>query len=138
MIRPGVRAFAVDLWSRRRGLTTADRPEAGWTCDRSSCRPETPEAGPVALWWGREAPDAEQMADLCRAASVVSVRAAVAALPASCDGRLVLDGVDFTRGGAVELWRDGVDRWKAVWTADVRGDRPWARQPDPDLSDSGA
>jgi competence protein ComEC len=50
----------------------------------------------------------------------------------------VLDGVDFTRGGAVELWRDGVDRWKAVWTADVRGDRPWARQPDPDLSDSGA
>ena len=138
VIRPGVRAFAVDLWSRRRGLTTADRPEAGWTCDRSSCRPETPEAGPVALWWGREAPDAEQMADLCRAASVVSVRAAVAALPASCDGRLVLDGVDFTRGGAVELWRDGVDRWKAVWTADVRGDRPWARQPDPDLSDSGA
>jgi competence protein ComEC len=78
------------------------------------------------------------MADLCRAASVVSVRAAVAALPASCDGRLVLDGVDFTRGGAVELWRDGSDRWKAVWTADVRGDRPWARQPDPDLSDSGA
>ena len=138
VIRPGVRAFAVDLWSRRRGLTTADRPEAGWTCDRSSCRPESLEAGPVALWWGREAPDAEQMAALCRAASVVSVRAAVVALPASCDGRLVLDGVDFTRGGAVELWRDGVDRWKAVWTADVRGDRPWARQPDPDLSDSGA
>jgi len=138
VIRPGVRAFAVDLWSRRRGLTTADRPEAGWTCDRSSCRPETPEAGPVALWWGREAPDAEQMAALCRAASVVSVRAAVVALPASCDGRLVVDGVDFTRGGAVELWRDGSDRWKAVWTADVRGDRPWARQPDPDVSDSGA
>ena len=138
VIRPGVRAFAVDLWSRRRGLTTADRPEAGWTCDRSSCRPETPEAGPVALWWGRDAPDTDQMTDLCRAASVVSVRAAVVALPASCDGRLVLDGVDFTRGGAVELWRDGVDRWKAVWTADVRGDRPWARQPDPDLSDSGA
>lgn len=138
VIRPGVRAFAVDLWSRRRGLTTADRPEAGWTCERSSCRPETPEAGPVALWWGRDAPDTDQMADLCRAASVVSVRAAVVALPASCDGRLVLDGVDFTRGGAVELWRDGSDRWKAVWTADVRGDRPWARQPDPDLSDSGA
>ncbi|MCG2663236.1 ComEC/Rec2 family competence protein [Brevundimonas sp.] len=138
VIRPGVRAFAVDLWSRRRGLTTADRPEAGWTCDRSSCRPETPEAGPVALWWGRDAPDTDQMTDLCRAASVVSVRAAVVALPASCDGRLVVDGVDFTRGGAVELWRDGSDRWKAVWTADVRGDRPWARQPDPDVSDSGA
>nr|WP_304936247.1 ComEC/Rec2 family competence protein [Brevundimonas sp.] len=141
VIRPGVRAFAVDLWSRRRGLTTADRPEAGWTCERSSCRPETPEAGPVALWWGREAPDTEQMADLCQAATVISVRAAVAALPASCEGRLLLDGVDFARGGAVELWRDGppqANRWRAVWTADVRGDRPWARQPDPDVSDSGA
>lgn len=141
VIRPGVRAFAVDLWSRRRGLATADRPEAGWTCERSSCRPETPEAGPVALWWGREAPDTEQMADLCQAATVISVRGAVAALPASCEGRLVLDGVDFARGGAVELWRDGpplANRWRAVWTADVRGDRPWARQPDPDVSDSGA
>jgi competence protein ComEC len=141
VIRPGVRAFAVDLWSRRRGLTTADREEAGWVCERASCRPETVEAGPVALWWGREAPDADQMATLCRAASVVSVRVAVVTLPASCEGRLVLDGVDFARGGAVELWRDGsagANRWRAVWTADARGDRPWARQPDPDVSDSGA
>ena len=141
VIRPGVREFAADLWSRRRGLTLADRSEAGWVCDRYSCRPETIDAEPVALWWGRRAPDGVQMAALCHAAPVVSVRAVVRALPSSCDGRLVLDGADFAHGGAVELWRDGsagANRWRAVWTADVRGDRPWARQPNPDVSDSGA
>ena len=50
--------------------------------------------------------------------------------------RLVLDGVDYGRGGSVELWRVGAG-WKAVWAADVRGQRPWTRQADPDFSDSG-
>ncbi|MEG0819937.1 MAG: hypothetical protein RSG56_10875, partial [Brevundimonas sp.] len=67
---------------------------------------------------------------------VVSSRAELASLPASCTGRLVLDGVDYGRGGSVELWRDGTG-WKAVWAADVRGRRPWTRQADPDFSDSG-
>jgi competence protein ComEC len=139
VVRPGVREFAVDLWSRRRGLAMTDRSEADWACDRFSCRPAAMDAEPVALWWGRKAPNLDQMEVLCRAAPVVSVRAVVASIPAACRGRLVLDGVDFARGGAVELWRDGADQtWRAVWTADVRGDRPWTRQPHPDVSDSGA
>ncbi|HYC99290.1 ComEC/Rec2 family competence protein [Brevundimonas sp.] len=139
--RPGVRQFAVDVWSRRRGVTPVERPEEGWACTRFSCAPATPAAGPVALWWGRRAPSAEQLDALCRAAPVISVRAPVAALPASCEGRLVLDGVDYARGGAVELWRDGspsANRWRAFWSAEVRGDRPWSRFGDPDVSDSGA
>ncbi|NBB62857.1 DUF4131 domain-containing protein, partial [Pseudomonas sp. ODNR1LW] len=79
VVRPGVREFATDLWSRRRGMNLADRPEAGWACDRVSCRPDAAEPAPVALWWGRRTPDAEQMAALCRAAPVVSVRAVVQA-----------------------------------------------------------
>ena len=95
-----------------------------------SCAPEAATA-PVALWWGRTEPSAEQMADLCRVAEVVSVRAAVASLPPACSQRLVLDGVDYARGGAVELWRGEVG-WRAVWAADVRGDRPWSRIGNPD------
>ena len=128
--RPGVRQFAVDVWSRRRGLTPAERPDEGWTCTRFACAPATPAAGPLALWWGKRAPSMDQMDALCRAAPVISVRAPVAVLPASCEGRLVLDGVDYARGGAVELWRDGPasqNRWRAVWSAQVRGDRPWSR-----------
>lgn len=138
VVRPGIREFAVDLWSRRRGLAMMDRAAEGWICDRLSCRPETSADGPIALWWGRRAPDAVQMDALCQSAPVVSVRAIVIDLPASCDDRLVLDGVDFAQGGAVELWRDANGRWRAAWTADARGDRPWSRQPNPEVSDSGA
>ena len=118
-----------------------DRSETGWVCDRFSCRPDTDEAGPVAIWWGRKSPSSDQMEMLCRAAPVVSVRAVVISIPSACQDRLVLDGVDFARGGAVELWRDSSgepNQWRAVWTADVRGDRPWTRQSDPEVSDTGA
>ncbi|MFA4893789.1 ComEC/Rec2 family competence protein [Brevundimonas sp.] len=130
VMRPGVRQFAVDVWSRRRGVLPEDRPGEGWTCTRFACAPATPGADPLALWWGTKAPSPDQIDALCRSAPVVSVRAAVTGLPASCEGRLVLDGVDYARGGAVELWREGptsAGRWRAVWAADVRGDRPWSR-----------
>lgn len=136
VVRPGVRQFAADLWSRRRGLELTPRSDEGWTCKRSFCAPETSKAGPVALWWGKKAPSVEQLDAMCRSAEVVSSRAELASLPSSCAGRLVLDGVDYARGGSVELWRVGTG-WKAVWAADVRGERPWTREPDPDFSDSG-
>lgn len=128
VVRPGVRQFAVDVWTRRRGLEAVERPVDGWTCGRFSCAPET--SGPVALWWGKRAPTAEQLTALCRAAQVVSVRTVAADLPVSCEGRLVLDGLDYARGGAVELKREGpaaANRWRALWVSDVRGDRPWSR-----------
>jgi competence protein ComEC len=134
IIRPGVRTFATDLWSRRRGLTGVDRPDDGWVCDRFSCRPDG--EGTLAMSWGRRAPDAATLEALCLSARVVSLRARVPVLPPACAGRLVLDGTDYARGGAVELWREGSD-WRAVWSAQVRGDRPWSARPDPDVSDSG-
>lgn len=140
VVRPAVRQFAVDVWSRRRGLTTQPPVEGALACSRFACAPAAPAGGPLALWWGRRPPSMEQLDALCRAAPVISVRAAVAQLPPACEGRLVLDGVDHARGGAVELWRDGPaadNRWRAVWSAEVRGDRPWSRTGDPAVSDSG-
>ena len=130
VMRPGVRQFAVDVWTRRRGVSPAARATEGWACTRFSCAPASAGAGPLAMWWGRRAPTPEQVDALCRAAPVVSVRAPLAALPSSCERRLVLDGADYARGGAVELWRDGpasANRWRAVWSSEVRGDRPWSR-----------
>lgn len=130
VMRPGVRQFAVDVWSRRRGLEPTERATVGWSCTRFSCAPTVPGAGPLAMWWGRRAPSPDEIDALCRSAPVVSVRASVAVLPPSCTGRLVLDGTDYARGGAVELWRLGPAsgrRWRAVWSAEVRGDRPWSR-----------
>ncbi|HZV83524.1 MAG TPA: ComEC/Rec2 family competence protein [Brevundimonas sp.] len=144
VMRAGVRQFAVDVWSRRRGVAADARAAEGWICSRSSCAPETAGAAPLAMWWGTRAPSTEQLGALCSAAPVISVRPAVHALPESCAGRLVLDGLDYSRGGAVELWRAGPPsasgRWRAVWSADVRGDRPWSAPATADfkgLSDSG-
>lgn len=136
VVRPGVRQFAADLWSRRRGLTLEPRPDDGWVCRRSSCAPETTGSGPVSLWWGNAAPDAEELAALCASAPLVSVRAVVHALPSTCEGKLVLDGLDYQRGGSVELWRTE-QGWRAVWAAEVRGDRPWSRIGDPDAAEAG-
>lgn len=130
VMRPDVRQFAVDVWTRRRGVAPVERATEGWSCTRFSCAPAEPAAGPLAMWWGRRAPSLEEVDALCRAAPVVSVRATVVELPASCEGRLVLDGADYARGGAVELWRAdpaSAGRWRAVWAAEVRGDRPWSR-----------
>lgn len=127
VVRPRVRAFAADIWSRRRGLTLAEPPEPTWSCQRFSCVPIRKEGHPsIAIWWGRKAPSAAQLAGLCLGAEVVSVRASVAELPGACRDRLVLDGTDFARGGAVELWRSG-DGWRGLWTSEVRGERPWSR-----------
>jgi len=134
LVRPGVRQFATDLWTRRWALTPVDRPEAGWVCDRFSCRPET--GGVLAMNWGRRVPDTEALEALCRSARVISLRASVTALPEACAGRLILDGRDHADSGAIELWRDG-SGWRAVKAAQVRGDRPWSARPNPDVSDSG-
>ena len=130
VVRPGVRTYAVDLWSRRQGLEPTDR-SSRWECDRFSCAPD--EDAPVALWWGRKAPAPDRLASLCDAGQVVVVRSRVDRLPVACQGRLVLDAADFQRGGAVELWRSPAG-WRALWTADVRGDRPWSRS---SVSDNG-
>ncbi|MEY3293126.1 MAG: hypothetical protein RJB12_897, partial [Pseudomonadota bacterium] len=140
VMRPAVRQFAVDVWTRRRGLEPAERAVEGWACTRFSCAPTEPGAAPLAMWWGRRAPSPDELDALCRSAPVVSVRASVAVLPPSCAGRLVMDGTDYARGGAIELWRvapTSENRWRAVWAAEVRGDRPWSRGGDPELSDSG-
>jgi competence protein ComEC len=108
VMRPAVRQFAVDVWTRRRGFEPAERAVDGWACTRFSCAPTEPGAGPLAMWWGRRAPSPDEIDALCRSASVVSVRASVAVLPPSCTGRLVLDGTDHAGGGAVALepgWR---------------------------------
>lgn len=125
LVRPRVRLFAADIWSRRRGLALADEAGAERACRRSWCAMSSP-VGSAAVWFGRRAPDGDQLAELCAAGSIVAVRTPVPAPPEACADVLLLDGVDLRRG-SVELWREGPG-WRGVWTEDLRGERPWSAQ----------
>ena len=125
-----VRAFGTRMWSQRWDIEVTPRAKEDWRCGRVHCRALEPEK-PVALWWGRAQPTNDQLSEMCIAAEVVAIRSIVGALPDACLGRLILDGVDFENKGAVELWRDGT-KWKAVWSRDRRGNRPWSNWGDPD------
>jgi competence protein ComEC len=127
VLRPDAKAFAVNLWTMRRGITPEGAKTLGahFDCDRKGCAPLQPVSGvKVGGWWWKKPPPAERADTLCRASDLVIFRGPMDQLPASCAGKLALDGVDFTRGGAVELWRRG-GRWLAVWNRDVRGIRLW-------------
>ncbi|MBX7247703.1 MAG: ComEC family competence protein [Caulobacteraceae bacterium] len=127
-LRDNAKAFAVDIWQRRRGLTPKHISGAEpYLCGRYQCIPGVRPPIKLAAWWGRKPPSAEKLAVLCASAEVVSLRAVTPALPPSCNGKLVFDGVDFARNGSIELWRrDG--RWLGQWSQPLRGDRPWTRE----------
>jgi competence protein ComEC len=139
VLRPDAKAFAVDLWTKRRGLAPAG-PEAlsaHFDCDRKGCAPTTAVAGvKVGAWWWRKPPPEDRVDALCRSAELVVFRGRVDRLPPSCARPLVLDAFDFERGGAVELWRRN-GRWLALWSRDVRGERPWTRAGAPPGEDGG-
>ena len=124
IIRPGVRTFASDVWSRRRGLEPKARPVTGWVCERFSCAPASAES-PIALWWSTRPPSLDQLSALCASASIVSLRTTAPSLPAPCKDRLVLDGTDYATGGSVELWKTD-NGWRARCTSEARGVRPWS------------
>jgi len=140
VLRPDAKAFAVDLWSKRKGVTpeAAESLAAHFDCDRKSCAPRAPVAGVrVGSWWWKKVPPFARADGLCRSADLVIFRARMDRLPPSCEGKLALDGLDFARGGAVELWRRN-GRWLALWSRDVRGDRPWTRPGAPSGEEASA
>ena len=126
-LRPGVRAYATDLWAQRRGLTIpADMERARgalFDCDYWSCvaRPGVKPA--LGVWWTRRTPKPDRLAQLCAGSNVLVLRANVL-LPPACRDTLVLAPRQFETGGAAEIYRTK-GGWRIVWSQPLRGDRPW-------------
>ncbi|HWE45578.1 MAG TPA: ComEC/Rec2 family competence protein [Caulobacteraceae bacterium] len=129
-LRPDVKQFDINLWSQRRNLKPPADPAAAVTqrfdCDRTACKQNPGSAFRISGWWRNKAPPDARFAGLCAGTDLVIVRGEVDRIPPACRGVAILDGLDFRRGGAAELWRSG-NGWAAVWSADRRGDRPWSR-----------
>jgi len=123
--RPEARRFALEVWSRRRGLAIDDQAGATlFDCNRRRCLPVGP--GRIATWNQSRSPTDDDLADLCRAELIILRSPG----RGPCPGRFSLDADDFRTGGAAELYRQG-RTWRVVWAQPLRGRRPWT------VSDTG-
>jgi len=132
LLRPDVKLFGAELWSRRRGLTPliseAER-DSRFDCDRWSCLANASAPVRLAAAWNLRRPLKDgRLEALCTGADVVILRNAFK--PASCPAPLVLTGTDFAAGGSAELYRQGAG-WRIVWAQESRGRRPWTWGYDP-------
>lgn len=132
LLRPDVKLFGAELWSRRRGLTPliseAERDKR-FACDAWSCAPAPGAPVKLAAAWNLKRPlKPGRLEALCAGADVVVLRNAFR--PETCAAPLVLTGLDFARGGSAELYRAG-SGWRIVWAQDQRGRRPWTWGHDP-------
>ena len=128
-LKPGVRAYATQLWAQRRGFKLPADPAAAQTalfdCDRSHCIPKAAASPAVSAWWTKRKPNADQLEALCNGAAILVLRADVLA-PPSCDKALVLGPGDFAKGGAAEVYADP-NGWRIEWAQPLRGNRPWTQ-----------
>ena len=128
-LRPGVRAYATDVWAQRRGLAApADMLRARgamFDCDYWSCTAREGVKPSLGIWWTRRKPKPARLAELCASSEVLVLRADVM-LPGSCHNALVLRPGDFAVGGAAELFADK-GGWRVAWSQPLRGERPWSK-----------
>ena len=128
VLRPGVRAYATDLWAQRRGLAKpADMGTARgalFDCDYWSCEARPGVTPALGIWWTRRQPKPERLAELCARSDILILRAD-ATLPGACRDVLVLRPGDFAGGGSAEIFRDK-SGWRIQWSQPIRGRRPWS------------
>lgn len=126
-LRPEVRRFGAEVWSRRRGLTLeADTLKApsGFVCGTYSCRSEGADPPVAVIWTRRPAQVEKEFSAACATVEMVILRAPRPKGP--CAAAYVLDQDDFRRGGSAELWRDPAGGWRVLWAQPLRGQRPWS------------
>lgn len=126
-LRPGVRAYATELWAQRRGLAVpADMLRARgavFDCDYWSCAARPGIKPSLGIWWTRRKPKPERLGELCAASDILVLRADVP-LPAGCRDAIVLRPGDFAAGGAAEVYA-AKSGWRIEWSQPLRGWRPW-------------
>ena len=128
VLKPAVRLFASDAWSRRRGLLTPFDPQAeaqmAFDCDRSACAPRPGLRPAIGAWWSRKAVPADRLGDLCRASDILIVRGPPPARDA-CPQALTLTSADLAEGGSAEIYA-APQGWRVDWANAARGLRPWS------------
>jgi competence protein ComEC len=126
VVRPGVKAYATQLWAQRRGLAIptdmARARSALFDCDYWSCAARPGVSPGLSIWWTRRKPKPDRLAELCARSEILVTRADIE-LPA-CRAAIVLRPADFAAGGAAEVFKSERG-WRIAWSQPLRGQRPW-------------
>jgi competence protein ComEC len=131
-LKPNTRAYAVQTWAQRRGFDLPADPvkaQAAFAdCNRVHCTPIGTARPAIAAWWTRRKPNADALADLCKGADILILKADVIP-PDACKRAIVLGPDAFAKGGAAEVFPGGGSRggWTLVWSQPLRGERPWTQ-----------
>jgi competence protein ComEC len=129
-LRPEAKAFATEVWARRRGLELPKEPKAArdarFDCNRQRCWPAPGAPDLLSAWWTRRAVPEADLWRLCSARIVILKSEADSDAVADCPGRIVLRPAQFAAGGAVEIYPAG-QGWRFVWSQPLRGRRPWSQ-----------
>ncbi len=136
LMRPDVKQFASDLWSRRRGLAPPADPDAAlaahFDCTSRRCLPTAADPLKIAAWWTRFPAKPEEVARACAAADILILKGEVE-VPAACTRPRVLRPADFDEADR----RRSIRRRAAAGggcgptTCAARGHGPGARLPPP-------
>ena len=132
-LKPNTRAYAVGTWAQRRGFDLpADPVKAAAAiadCNRLHCAPIGPTKPAIAAWWTRRKPKPDALAELCKGADILILKADVTP-PDACKQAVLLGPSDFAKGGAAEVFPGGGikggAKWRLVWSQPLRGQRPWS------------
>jgi competence protein ComEC len=127
-LKPAQRLYAVQTWAQRRGLSLPVDPAAAQAavadCSRSGCAPSPALRPAIAAWWTVRKPKPGVLDDVCRNADIMIFTRATFTLPSACRPTIVLGPADFAQGGAAEIFHDKAGL-RVVWSAPMRGRRPW-------------
>jgi len=127
-LKPQTRLYATQTWAQHRGLSLPAEPQAAlealYDCDRAACKPKAMVRPAIAAWWTKRVPKPERIADLCRGADILILRADVE-IPAACGGVRILTRNIFEKDGAAEVFA-APGGWRFEWSQPLRGERPWS------------
>jgi competence protein ComEC len=127
-LKPQTRLYATQTWAQHRNLRLPAEPVAAlaalYDCDRAACKPKPFVRPAIAAWWTKRKPRPDQVADLCRGAEFLILRADVDP-PAACRGVRILTREMFEKNGAAEVFATS-GGWRLAWSQPLRGQRPWS------------
>lgn len=133
-LKPGKRAYAIQLWEQANGLTEPKDATAAQariaSCDRKGCTPTGAVHPALAASWSTRPLAPDTLAHLCAKADIVIMRGPLTA-GQTCRAPIVLGPEAFAAGGAANVYRNGKG-WRLAWAQPLRGRRPWSNPSDSD------